>query len=193
MSIAMTGLSKLKLNIGSGYKKFEGFINIDGDHHCQPDFVVNLDDRNLILPFDDDSVSEIIAHHILEHIGEGYIPLLREIYRVCEDGAMIDVRVPHHGHETYKNDPTHKRPITVEGWRLFSKRVNQHEIETGGTSSTLGIINDVDFEIVAFDFVHDSFYDQIKRINTPEQNERLFREALNTTLETHIVLTVVKQ
>lgn len=180
-----------KLNLGSGYKRFTNFINIDGDSHCNPDYIINLEKDNL--PFNDNSVDEIIAHHILEHIGEGYIPLLKEIYRVCIDGAIIDIKVPHHDHETFKNDPTHKRPITVEGFRLFSKAINKHEIENNGTSSTLGIMYDVDFEIISFDFVYDSFYDTIMKTNTLEQNQRLFREALNTTLETHIILRVNKE
>lgn len=181
----------MKINIGSGYKRYPDYINIDSDINCNPDYVVNLElDK---LPFENNTVTHIIAHHVLEHIGEGYFHLLQEIYRVSKHGAIIDIRVPHHNHEVFHNDPTHRRPITVEGMRLFSKKVNKYEIETGGTSSTLGLMFDVDFEIVSFDYVYDPFYHNIIKTNTPEQNERLFREAVNTTLETHIVLTVVKE
>jgi len=180
----------MKINIGSGYKKFEGYINIDSDVNCRPDFLINLEKD--FLPFEDSSIDRIIAHHILEHIGEGYFHLLKEIYRVCRHGAIIDIRVPHHNHEVFHNDPTHRRPITVEGMRLFSKQINKREIEMGRDSSTLGIMFDVDFEIVSFDYIFDGFYNDIIKKNTPEQNERLFREAVNTTLETHIVLAVVK-
>lgn len=181
----------MKINIGAGYKRYPDYINIDSDINCNPDYVVNLESDNL--PFDDNSITHVIAHHVLEHIGEGYFHLLKEIYRVSKHGAIIDIRVPHHNHEVFHNDPTHRRPITVEGMRLFSKKVNKYEIETGGTSSTLGLMFDVDFEIVSFDYVYDPFYHNIIKTNTPEQNERLFREAVNTTLETHIVLTVVKE
>jgi ubiquinone/menaquinone biosynthesis C-methylase UbiE len=181
----------MKINIGAGYKRYPDYINLDSDKNCKPDYIVNLElDK---LPLKDNSVTHVIAHHILEHIGEGYFHLLKELYRVCEHGAIIDIRVPHHNHEVFHNDPTHRRPITVEGIRLFSKKVNQYEIETNGTSSTLGLMFDVDFEIVSFDYVYDPFYHKIMQTNTHEQNERLFREAVNTTLETHIVLTVVKE
>lgn len=180
----------MNINIGAGYKRFPGFVNIDADVNCNPDYVVNLETD--VIPLDDNSVDKVIAHHVLEHLGEGYFHLLKELYRVCRNGAMIDIRVPHHNHEVFHNDPTHRRPITVEGLRLFSKKVNRHEIETGGASSTLGIMFNVDFEIAHFDYVHDGFYDKIIKENTPEQNERLFREAVNTTLETHIILVVVK-
>ena len=183
---------KLLLNIGAGYKKIDGYLSVDGDKNCNPDYLVNLDDENLSLPFDSDSVDGIVAHHILEHIGTGYIRLLQELYRVCKSGAVIDIRVPHPNHEVYLNDPTHKRPITVEGFRLCSKKFNRLEIERGGSSSTLGLMYDFDFELVAFDYVYDSFYNDIVPSMTQQMVQRLFREALNTTIEIHIQVMVVK-
>ena len=182
-----------KINLGSGYKRYPNYINVDSNPNCKPDHTVNLDDKNLQLPFPDNSVTHIIAHHVLEHIGDGFLKLLQEIYRICKHGAMIDIRVPHYAHETYINDFTHKRPITVEGCRLLSQKVNQHEIKTNGTSSTLGIMLGVDFEIVSYDYVYDSFYDNIMKTAQPQELQRLFREALNTTLEIHIVLVAVKE
>lgn len=182
----------MKLQLGSGYKRFDGFLNIDYDKNTNPDYCINLDDENLKLPFDDNSVEEIIAHHVLEHIGNGYFKLLQEIYRVCKNGALIDIRVPYHFHETFLADPSHKRPILVEGFRLFSKKVNRHEIETNGTSSCLGLFYDVDFEISSFHYNFDPFYDDIIRTNTYEQNVRLMRECVNVAQETCITLVVVK-
>lgn len=182
----------MKLNIGSGYKRIPGYTNVDSDKNCNPDYVVNLDDVNLTLPFPDNSVEEVIAHHILEHIGDGYFRLLQELYRVCKSGATIDIIVPHPNHEVYLCDPTHKRPIMPEGLRLFSKKFNKHTIDIGGHSSTLGIMYDVDFEIITYDFKHDGFYDDIKPKLSQLELQRLFREALNTCIEIHIMLAVVK-
>ena len=182
----------MKLNIGAGYKRHANFLNIDSDPNNNPEYVINLDDKNLQLPFDDNSIDGIIAHHILEHIGEGYFRLLQELYRICKSGTLIDIRVPHPFHECFINDPTHRRPITVEGLRLFSKKVNKYEIETGGTSSTLGIMFNVDFEVVSYDFIHDGYYDEIKKKLAYPELERLFREANNVCLEIHIILAVVK-
>lgn len=181
----------MKINIGAGYKRYPEYITVDADPNCNPDFLVNLETD--VLPFEDNSVDKVLAHHILEHLGEGYFHLLKELYRVCKDGAIIDIRVPHHNHETFHNDPTHRRPITVEGIRLFSQKVNKLEIERNGTASTLGLMYGVNFEIVNYSYVHDPFYDEIIKTNTDKQNERLFREAVNTTLETHIVAAVIKE
>ena len=100
----------MKLNLGSGLKRIDGFLNVDYDERSNPDFIVDLEKG--ILPFEDNSVDGIVAHHILEHIGEGFLTLMKEIYRVSKDGTIIDIEVPHHRHENFFGDPTHKRPIT---------------------------------------------------------------------------------
>lgn len=180
----------MKLNLGGGYKRYDSYINIDIDPSCKPDYVIDLEKDTL--PFNDSTVSEVKAHHILEHLGEGFFHCLQELYRVCEHGAIIDIHVPHHFHEVFINDPTHKRPITVEGMRLFSKKYNELEIERGGSSSCLGIRFGVDFEIVEYDFVPDSFYmDRLPKMSR-EELVLLFREKVNVVIETHIKLAVIK-
>jgi predicted SAM-dependent methyltransferase len=110
----------MNVNLGSGFKRIEGFVNVDDDPLVEPDYIVNVEKDKL--PFDDDSVEEIRAHHILEHIGDGFIPLMKELHRVCKHGALLDIVVPHHFHDNFYGDPTHKRPITVSGMYLFSKK-----------------------------------------------------------------------
>ena len=190
----------IKINLGAGYRPSPGYVSIDADPNCKPDIIADLERcKDVKLPLQDSSVDEVRAHHVLEHIGPGFLDLMREIYRICAHGAKIDIAVPHHFHETFINDPTHKRPITVEGLRLFSKAYNRLEIERGGSSSTLGLMLDVDFEIVEFQYIHDPFYDgllqKLQTQHDPELEEyaqRLFREANNTTLETRVWLMVVK-
>jgi hypothetical protein len=193
---------KVKIDIGGGYKKEDGFLVLDIDPNTNPDYVIDLEKDKL--PFDDNTVDEVRAWHVLEHLGAGYFHCLQELYRVCKDGAIIDIRVPHHFHEVFINDPTHQRPITVEGMRLFSKKNNENEIKTGGTSSCLGIRFNVDFEVIFSDYVHDGFYDGLlenmrnknKEGTLTQEDElmvtRLFREANNTTIETLIKLMVIK-
>ena len=64
----------MKINLGSGYKRIDGFLNIDDDPLVEPDFLCNIENDRL--PLEDNSVDEIRAHHILEHIGECFIPLM---------------------------------------------------------------------------------------------------------------------
>ena len=193
-----------KLHLGSGYKKINGFINIDDDPLVNPDLSINLDDVNIKLPFPDNSVNEIIAHHILEHIGDGFIPLMKELYRVAEDGCILDIVAPHHTHEVYYGDPTHKRPITVNGMYLFSKKYNKEHIEKHDSSSGLGLKFDIDWEPTHYEYEYDVFYDTMlkdyfnrKKLNTVSQEEdfaiqRLMREANNVAINTKIKMIARK-
>jgi len=120
----------MKINLGSGYKRIDGFLNVDDDPLVEPDFLVDIEASKL--PFKDNSVEEVRAHHILEHIGAGFIPLMQEIYRVCKHGAILDIVVPHHFHDNFYSDPTHKRPITVGGMFMFCQKTNKEHIEAYG-------------------------------------------------------------
>lgn len=176
----------MKINIGCGYNKKDGFINIDGDVKCSPDILMDLEIDNI--PLEDNSVEFVQAHHILEHIGDGFFHLMQELYRVCSDGAIIDIIVPHYTHITYIADPTHKRPITAEGMRLFSKKHNAQE----GSASKLGYRFDVDFEIVSATFDIDPFYFPILENMEDEMRVRLGREGNNVAMNEIIKLQVIK-
>lgn len=180
----------MKINLGSGYKRIDGYINIDGDSNCKPDFLVDLEKDKL--PFEDNSVDEILAHHILEHIGNGFFNLLKEIYRVCKNGAVINITVPHMNHDIFKIDPTHKRPLTVESFRMFSKKQNEEVIKNNGSSTTLAIINNVDFEVIENQYILDPFYQDILPNLQQEEIIRLGREANNVCIEEYILLRVIK-
>lgn len=180
----------MKINIGGGYKRYPGFLNLDMDPHTNPDHIVNLEKD--VLPFDDNTISEVKAHHILEHLGEGFFHLIQELYRVCKDGAIIDIVVPHHRHDIFLADPTHRRPILIEGLRLFSKKYNYDHIEKHGSSSGLGIAFDVDFEIIATDYTLDPFYEEFVRTTERDVVVEKERSCNNFIQETKIKWLVVK-
>lgn len=195
----------MKLNLGAGLKKFDGFLNVDDDPLCEPDILVNLDDVNIKIPLDDNVVEEIKAHHILEHIGDGFIPLMKELYRICKHGAILDIEAPHHQHDVFYGDPTHKRPITVPVMYMFSKKYNRDHIKTYNSSSGMGLKYDIDFEMVHYEYEYDQFYkpmlnDFFKRKEngevSPEEDfaiQRLMREATNVALNTKIIMMAVKE
>ena len=183
----------MKLNIGGGYKKIDGYLNVDYDAHCEPDVVCDFEKEKL--PFEDNTVTDVVAHHILEHLGEGYLNFMKELYRVCQDGATIDIVVPHHRHDNFMNDPTHKRPITVEGLRMFSKKFNNYCIDIGDGCSKMGLYCGVDFEVEKFEYFFSSEYAEL--LNDPtEENQNIIKHAImsfnNVICETHIMLSVVK-
>jgi len=181
----------MKLNIGAGDVKLIDFVTIDYDKKTNPDY--QLDVEKDIFPFEDDTVETVVAHHLFEHLGEGYFHCLKEIYRVCQHGAIIDVRVPHPRHDSFLADPTHRRPITVVGLQLFSKKFNQHCREYSYASSRLGDYFDVDFEVLDYRYIPDD--GAVQRLGSLSQQEIevYANEHNNIISEIHIKLLVIKE
>jgi len=90
----------IKLNLGFGNLPRQHYYNVDSDKiscRCAKidgySRVIMADVRHL--PFDDHSVDEIYASHLLEHFGvNDIIPLLREWLRVMRKGGTLTIRVP---------------------------------------------------------------------------------------------------
>lgn len=181
----------MKLNIGSGYRKIEGFTNVDKDPLCNPDIIADLED--LHLPIEDSTVEYVIAHHVLEHIGVGYLNLMKEIYRVCKHEAIFEIKVPHHRSEEYFGDPTHVRPVTVQQMKLFSKKYCENHIKQYGSSSGVALPLNVDFEIVDFFTpLYPKWQERFQTMSEEEINE-VIENFNNVFYETQIRLMVIKE
>jgi SAM-dependent methyltransferase len=75
----------LQLNLGAAKTYIPGFVNIDIHEAAEMSLDLGVDK----LPFPDDSVSTVVSHHTLEHVGD-YLFALGEIYRVLEhDGELL--------------------------------------------------------------------------------------------------------
>lgn len=180
----------MKLNLGSGSKRIPGYLNIDNDEGSNPDFVVDLEkDR---LPFEDNSVDTVLAHHILEHLGDGFFHCVKELYRVCKHGAVIDVRVPHPRHDTFLIDPSHKRPIYPHTLDMFSKTRNKRDIDAGGCETPIGFIYDVDMYVTNQMPILDDYWKPQFQQMTEEQCEHTARTFNNVIIEYHIQWMVNK-
>lgn len=83
----------LKLNIGSGQRKFgEGWTNVDINPKWSPDV---LADGSSMPMFEDNSADIIVLHHVLEHFGCGESDaLLRECLRILKPIKPLLVFVP---------------------------------------------------------------------------------------------------
>lgn len=180
----------MKINIGSGSKRYPEFLNIDSDPNSDVDFVVNLEtDR---LPFEDNSVEYVLAHHVLEHLGDGFFHCIQELYRVCKDQAIIDVKVPHPRHDTFLIDPTHKRSILPHSLDMFSKTRNKRDMDAGGCETPNGFIYDVDIYVLDYKPTLDDYWLPKFQTMTEEECEHAARTYNNVILEYHIICKVNK-
>ncbi|MCA9398769.1 MAG: methyltransferase domain-containing protein [Candidatus Omnitrophica bacterium] len=82
----------MKLHLGCGTKKLNGWINIDSVKACQPDVVCDISQP---LPYGDQSADEVLAEDLLEHFDK-YLRFVvfYEWTRVLKIGGRITIQVP---------------------------------------------------------------------------------------------------
>ena len=114
----------VKLNIGSGRRRLPGFLSVDNNANAGEVDVAH-DLERIPWPFEESSVGEVIMDHVLEHLEET-ISVIQELYRICADGARIEIRVPHLS--CAWAHPGHKRAIGVG---LFDHFDPSHEERYG--------------------------------------------------------------
>lgn len=144
----------IKLNLGCGQNPRDGYVNVDKYDSFAPDVVWDLEVAPW--PFDTGSAAEVVMHHSLEHMGatvEGFLSIMRELYRVCAPGAQIHIAVPHPRSDAFSGDPTHVRTVNPAVLSLFSKANNRQWKELGWPNTPLATYIDVDFELVKAEFV----------------------------------------
>jgi predicted SAM-dependent methyltransferase len=179
----------VKINLGSGIKRYEGYLNVDSDPSVNPDFLVDLEKDPL--PFEDNSITDVKAYHIFEHIGPNFFNFLKELYRVCKNNAIIDVHVPHHRHDYFVGDPSHVRPITIEMMNRFSKKYNDTE-KTDTGSTQFAYVLDIDFEIFHTEYHLEPYWkEQFANMNE-EQVNMTARIYNNVIQEIHFKMVVRK-
>jgi predicted SAM-dependent methyltransferase len=138
----------MKLNMGCGHNKVAGWTNVDVSPACNPDVVCDLE--VLPWPWGEGSVDAVLFYHSLEHLGQDskvFLGMMKELYRVCRNGAEITINVPHPRHENFISDPTHVRIITPEVLSLFDRKWNDECQRLGGPNTPLGHYLDVDFMV----------------------------------------------
>jgi predicted SAM-dependent methyltransferase len=185
----------MKLNLGCGFNKKPGYVNVDKFGSCQPDLVTDLE----VLPwaFKDGEVDEVLFNHSLEHMGQDtntFLGIMTELYRVCKAGATIQINVPHPRHDDFFGDPTHVRIVTPNMLAMFSKRLNGLWREARAANTPLGLYLDVDFEVRHIENVLEERYMsmlQTKQISA-EELEVIAKERNNVVSEYRITLEVIK-
>lgn len=113
--------TSLRLDLGCGTNKKDGFLGVDIEAFPGVDQVVDL--RKIPWPWKDASVEEIHCSHFLEHLtGPERIDFFNELYRVMTVGAKAMFITPHWSSGRAYGDVTHQWPPVVEMfWYYLSK------------------------------------------------------------------------
>jgi predicted SAM-dependent methyltransferase len=185
----------MKLNLGCGYRKRAGFVNVDFAPECEPDLVCDLE--SLPWPWEGDSADEILFYHSLEHLGQDtrtFFGIMKELYRVCKDGAQIQIVVPHPRHDDFLNDPTHVRIITPRMMMLFDREYNDEARQGHYSDTPLAHYLGVDFHMESFETtLCEPYASQHKKKQLSDEDvELMLREWNNVASEFRIMLVARK-
>jgi len=145
-----------RLNLGCGFDRLEGFLNVDNFPESKPDLLLNIEATPWVLPTG--HFEYVLIKHVLEHVGADFPTFMRvmqELYRVCANGAEVEIHVPHYRHETWWSDPTHVRAFTALTFRMMSRRQNDEWVAKRANYTMLAHLMSVDFEIVEAVNVYD--------------------------------------
>lgn len=96
-------LTNIKVDLCCGERKPDGFIGVD----CYPGKQVDIvHDLNSGFPFEDSVAEYVRAHDAIEHLREP-LKTMNEIWRICKNGAIVDIKVPSTDGRGAFQDPTH--------------------------------------------------------------------------------------
>jgi hypothetical protein len=119
--------SGIRLDIGCGANKQEGFVGMDMRPFEDVDIVHDINVHPWPLP--DESVVLAICSHLVEHIPpvmvspEGtrfpFIEFMDEVWRVLIVGGEFAISAPHGRSTGYLWDPTHCNPLDRMTWAYF--------------------------------------------------------------------------
>lgn len=106
----------IRLNLGCGRSKVPGYIGVDKIGFPEADVVADLAGP---WPWRDNTVSEVIASHFIEHLDcHERVHFFNELDRVLVEGGRAVIVTPHWQDPSCYGDPTHQWP-PVTDWAYY--------------------------------------------------------------------------
>jgi len=111
----------IKLDIGAGYLKHKGYLSVDIRKETKPDIWADFEKAHCLRVIKTSSVEEVLMSQVFEHIKDVQ-SFMKELYRVCANGAKVYIACPYYSHHTAVEDPTHVRFMTERSMMYFDKK-----------------------------------------------------------------------
>jgi len=109
----------LKLDLGCGKNKKEGFYGVDS---LKFDAVDLVHDLSKPWPWKNGSVEEVHCSHFIEHLTwPERVHFFNELYRVLRVDGNCTLILPHWASSRYYGDPTHKEPFSEFAFYYLDK------------------------------------------------------------------------
>jgi hypothetical protein len=111
----------MKINLGCGLNKKDGFINVDLIENAD----IQQDMYDYLVTLQNNSVDEIYSYHSLEHLTkEQFLKVFNEILRVSKHGAKISIGVPYYSQSVNITNPYHHMFFNEHTFRFFCREKN---------------------------------------------------------------------
>lgn len=140
----------LRLNLGCGKFPMKGWVNVDGTRGPGVDHVMNLE-RIHSWPWDTDSVDEVYASHVIEHI-QNPLRMMNQLHRVCKPDARATFLCPYGSSDDAWVNPTHVREMYVGSWAAFGQPFYWREDAAGYGYSGDWVVEEVRLRVKAEDW-----------------------------------------
>ncbi|CAB4132877.1 hypothetical protein UFOVP250_3 [uncultured Caudovirales phage] len=163
------------INLGCGFNKLNGYLNVDCSELCQPDEIVNLE--QFPWPYKDNEFSHIVAKDILEHLRGDFCQYIKELYRISDNGAVWEIQFPHPRSDHAFDDPTHVRFLSEKTFKLFDRMEVKRLVESKHSESYLAFEHDVDINVVETKYDFNEYW--INKVKDGEMTDAELFEQLN--------------
>ena len=167
----------MKLNLGCGFKKKEGYVNVDKFSGCMPDKEWDL--TQAPWPFEDSSCEEARFEYSLEEMGEtkkDLFAVLKELYRVMKPSGTVYIRCRHPRHDRFLQNPICVHRMSPEFFKTLSVQQNLDLLANGVFETPLGFELGVNFQLDRFKYLLDPTFEA--QMNSGEITEEQIRERM---------------
>ncbi len=111
----------IRLDIGCGHNKIaESWVGMDAQDVPGVDVVHNWND--FPWPFQDESVLQILASHVVEHVNPAdghFLRWMNECWRILVPNGVMGIVAPYAGSHGFWQDPTHCNGVNETTFAYF--------------------------------------------------------------------------
>jgi hypothetical protein len=112
-------IDPLKLDLGCGANKKEGYIGVDKYNFQGVDIILDLGKEDW--PWENESIDEVNCTNLINHLTNfenkhERIHFFNELYRVIKKESKVNLSIPHWCSMRYYGDPTNCEPFSELGF-----------------------------------------------------------------------------